>query len=134
MEIGFTKQINFSITQQQVEQFAEVSGDKNPIHLDINYANKSIFKRRIIHGILSASIFSKIFGTIFPGEGTIYLEQLLRFKKPMFVDDKYYAKFTVVEIDKLKHKACIMTEIFEEDSNHITIDGHAKILNVKEIR
>ena len=80
-----------------------------------------------------SGIFSKIFGTIFPGEGTIYLEQSLRFKKPMYVDNKYYTKLTVLEVDRSKHKACIKTEIFEQNTNDITIEGQAKIINTKEI-
>ena len=133
MEIGYEKIVEFSFNQNQVIKFAEVTGDSNPIHLDDIYAKRSIFKKKIMHGYLSASIFSKIFGTIFPGEGTIYLEQLLRFKKPMYVDHKYYAKLTVLEIDKIKHKACIKTEIFEENTNDITIEGQAKVINSKEV-
>ena len=133
MEIGYEKIVEFSFNQNQVIKFAEVTGDLNPIHLDDIYAKRSIFKKKIIHGYLSASIFSKIFGTIFPGEGTIYLEQSLRFKKPMYVDNKYYTKLTVLEVDRSKHKACIKTEIFEQNTNDITIEGQAKIINTKEI-
>lgn len=133
MKIGYEKIVEFSFNQNQVKKFAEVTGDSNPIHLDDTYAKRSIFQRKIMHGYLSASIFSKIFGTILPGEGTIYLEQLLRFKKPMFVDHKYYAKITVLEIDKIKHKASIKTEIFEDNTNDITIEGQAKVFNSKEI-
>ena len=134
MEIGYEKIVEFSFNQNQVIKFAEVTGDSNPIHLDDIYAKRSIFKKKIMHGFLSASIFSKIFGTIFPGEGTIYLEQLLCFKKPMYVDHKYFAKLTVLEIDKIKHKACIKTDIFEEDTNEITIEGHAKIINSRKVK
>ena len=133
MEIGYEKIVEFSFNQNQVIKFAEVTGDSNPIHLDDIYAKRSIFKKKIMHGYLSASIFSRIFGTIFPGEGTIYLEQLLRFKKPMYVDYKCYAKLTVLEIDKIKHKACIKTEIFELNTNDITIEGQAKVKNSKEV-
>ena len=131
MNIGYEKKINFSFNQEDVIQFSNVTGDNNPLHLDDNYATKTIFKKKIMHGYLSASIFSRVFGTIIPGEGTIYLEQTLKFKKPMFVDCKYYAKISVLEINKIKHTGLIKTEIFEKQTDIITIDGQAKIMNSK---
>jgi acyl dehydratase len=72
---GETYSHEFKFTQNEVNQFAEVTGDKNPVHTDAEYAAKTMFKRPIMHGMLSASLFSKVFGTLFPGEGTIYLKQ-----------------------------------------------------------
>ena len=89
------------------------------------------FLKKIIHGYLSASIFSRALGTIFPGEGTIYLKQTLFFKKPMFTDVKYYAKLTVIKVDKKKHIAEIITDVFDSKSDKKTISGKAKILNKK---
>ena len=67
----------FSFTQKDVEAFAKVTGDNNPVHLDESYAAKTMFKRPIMHGMLGATVFSKVFGTMFPGEGTIYLSHYL---------------------------------------------------------
>jgi acyl dehydratase len=67
---------DFRFSQDEVNRFAEVTGDKNPVHTDADYAAKTMFKRPIMHGMLSASLFSKVFGTLFPGEGTIYLETI----------------------------------------------------------
>jgi acyl dehydratase len=69
----------FSVNQDQVLAFSEITGDENPIHLDLEYAKNSIFKTVIVHGFLSGSIFSKIIGMYFPGERSVYLEQKLRF-------------------------------------------------------
>ena len=75
-------------TENDVKQFAEVSTDKNPIHLDENYAQNTIFKQRIVHGMLVGSLFSGILGCDLPGEGTIYLGQTLSFKAPVPLNEK----------------------------------------------
>ena len=90
--VGSKFEYEFSFTQQDVVNFATASGDFNPIHLDEEYAKNSIFKTTIIHGFLGGSIFSKVFGTIFPGNGTIYLKQDLSFLKPMFTNKNYISK------------------------------------------
>jgi acyl dehydratase len=122
----------FSFTKEDVIKFAEVSGDKNPIHLDDEYAAKTIFKRRIVHGFLGASIFSKVFGMLFPGEGTIYLSQNLKFMAPMYENEVYTAKFTVLEVIPDKHRAKIETLILDKEGKTIT-SGEAMILNPNKI-
>ena len=88
----------FSFSQSDVNKFAEVIGDINPIHLDEEYAKQTQFKRRIMHGFLSASVFSKVFGTLFPKKGCIYLEQNLKFLHPMYCDVVYTADFEIINI------------------------------------
>lgn len=116
----------FSFSQEDVINFANASGDLNPIHLDKEYGEKSIFKRTIIHGFLGASVFSKVFGTIFPGNGTIYLKQDLKFLNPMFVDTNYRSTFQVIETDCQKNRALVKTEIFDSEDKLI-ISGEALI-------
>ena len=128
MAAGNNFKYPFRFSQQDVLNFAEATGDKNPIHLDEEYAGKSIFKQRIIHGFLGGSIFSKVFGTVFPGEGTIYLKQEMTFFRPMYIDTDYTATFTTLEIYPDEGKALIKTEIFN-DQNKITISGEALIKN-----
>jgi len=118
----------FVFLQKDVEKFAEVTGDNNPIHLDENYAKTSIFGRRIMHGFLGASVFSKIFGTMFPGEGTIYLKQELKFLGPMFTDVEYVAIIEVKEILIEKNRAIVET-IIKNKAGEITIKGEALIQN-----
>jgi acyl dehydratase len=127
----FTHQFQFS--QKEVDQFAEVTGDKNPVHTDAAYAATTMFKRPIMHGMLGAALFSKVFGTLFPGEGTIYLKQSLNFLKPMYVDTQYDAVFTVREIIKDKNRAIVETVIKDKDGKVCT-SGEATVLNVDKIK
>ena len=84
-----------------------------------------------MHGMLSASVFSKVFGTIFPGDGSIYLKQSLNFKRPMFVDTEYKAVFEVQKVNEARHSAVIKSSIFSTESNRakLLVDGEALILN-----
>jgi 3-hydroxybutyryl-CoA dehydratase len=126
MKIGDNFNYQFSFSQDDVIRFAEASGDFNPIHLDSEYAKNTFYKKTIVHGFLGGSVFSKIFGTIFPGSGTIYLKQDLVFYKPMFINVKYTAVFEVIKTDKSKNRATVKTIIIDE-SNQITTKGEALI-------
>ncbi len=132
IEAGQVYKHVFSFSQNDVEKFAEVTGDKNPIHLDNAYAAQTVFKKPIMHGFLGGSIFSKVFGTLFPGEGTIYLKQSMAFVKPMFVDTQYEAVFTVREVIKEKNRAIIDTIINEASTGDATIKGEATVMNTRE--
>lgn len=132
LQQGDTFTHEFSFTKNDVFQFAEVSGDKNPIHLDDAYASQTIFKRRIVHGFLGASIFSKVFGMLFPGEGTVYLSQNLKFMAPMYEDEKYTAQFKVLEVFPEKHRARVETLILDKDRKTVT-SGDAMIMNPQKI-
>ncbi|MCC6372685.1 MAG: MaoC family dehydratase [Bacteroidia bacterium] len=123
----------FQFSQEEVNQFAKVTGDNNPVHTDAAYAAGTMFKRPIMHGMLSASLFSKVFGTLFPGEGTIYLKQSLSFLKPMYVDTQYEAVFTVKEVLKDKNRAVVETLIKNPDGLVCT-SGEATIMNLDKIK
>lgn len=125
-KVGSEFSYSFSISQDDVINFANASGDFNPIHLDDDFAKTTIFKRKIVHGFLGGSVFSKVFGTLFPGSGTIYLKQSMTFYKPMFVDQDYVAIFKVIEIDSIKYKASVSTEIYDNE-NYLIIGGEALI-------
>jgi acyl dehydratase len=124
----------FQFSQKDVEEFARVTGDNNPVHLNPEYAAKTMFKRPIMHGMLGASLFSKVFGTLFPGEGTIYLKQSLNFLKPMYVDTPYVAEFTVKEVILDKNRAIIETLIKDKASGNVCTSGEALIMNVDKIK
>jgi acyl dehydratase len=126
--VGYEFEFEFQFSQSDVERFAQVTGDKNPLHLDGNYASHTVFKRPIMHGLLSGSIFSKVFGTIYPGEGTIYLEQKLIFKRPMYVDTDYIAKFKVTECNSEKSTLWIDSKIINTEGQ-VCLDGHALLKN-----
>ena len=134
IEINQIYSHEFQFSQEEVNQFAQVTGDKNPVHTNSEYAAKTMFKRPIMHGMLGASLFSKVFGTLFPGEGTIYLKQSLNFLKPMYVDTDYEAVFTVREVVKEKNRAIIETLIKDKSSGTICTSGEATVLNLEKIK
>jgi 3-hydroxybutyryl-CoA dehydratase len=126
IKLGDTYIYSFKFTQEEVIKFAEASGDCNPIHLDSSYAKNTIFGRTIIHGFLGGSVFSKVFGTIFPGEGTIYLKQDLSFFKPMFILENYFAKFEIIDVVASKNRALVRTIVLD-NKDEIVINGEALI-------
>jgi acyl dehydratase len=133
IEAGTTYNHEFQFTQDEVALFANVTGDKNPVHLDAEYAAKTMFKRPIMHGFLGGSVFSKVFGTLFPGEGTIYLKQSMAFMRPMYVDTPYEVRMTVKEVNKEKHRATVETLIVDKASGDTVISGEATVMNVERI-
>jgi len=133
IKIKDTYEHTFSFSQEQVNKFIEISGDNNPIHYDEVYASQTVFKKPIIHGIFSASIFSKILGTTFPGKGSIYMMQQVDFLRPMYCEEEYIAIFTVVNLDAQKHTAEIETIIKNNNTKKITVRGLAKVMNKEKI-
>ncbi len=133
LEQGQVYTVKFSFNQENVIAFAEVTGDKNPVHLDETYAATTIFKKPIVHGMLGASLFSKVFGTMFPGEGTIYLNQTLNFLKPMYVNENYEAVFEVKELILEKNRAIISTSIKNQEGKSL-ISGEALLMNTEKIK
>ncbi len=126
-EIGASVSIEHTFHAQDVEVFAQLSSDNNPVHLDEEYAAGTRFGKRIVHGMLVASRFSTIFGTIFPGEGAIYLGQNLRFTAPVYLGDTitYTVEITAIRDDK--PIATFATEAVNS-SGEIVINGEATIL------
>lgn len=130
MEQGQVYRHEFQFTQQDVNTFATLTGDNNPLHLDAGYAATTAFRKPIIHGFLGGSIFSKVLGTIFPGEGSLYLKQSMEFVNPMFVDVPYEAVFTIKEILP-NSTALITTQVMDKASGGIAITGEALVKNKK---
>ncbi len=127
LEIGKSATFTKKITESDINAFAEVSGDFNPIHVDEEAAKKSVFGRRIAHGMLSASFISAVLGMYLPGEGTIYLGQNLKFLKPVDIGDEITAKVTVAEAvnaDKGIYK--LTTQCFNQ-KGEMVIDGEATV-------
>ena len=99
IEIGMVRHLSKVVTDRDIEMFAEVSTDHNPIHLDDSYANDTIFGGRIAHGMLTAGLISAVIGEQLPGHGTVYLGQTLKFLGPVRPGDRVTAQVEVVEID-----------------------------------
>ncbi len=124
MKVGdkYTHPVRF--TQAQVETFAQVTGDDNPLHLDAEYAATTPFKRPIVHGFLAGSVFSKVFGTIWPGKGTIYLKQQMVFKRPLYVETDYVASFEVIDCHESRSRVTIRTLVLDQDGKE-QVSGEA---------
>jgi len=130
LKIGDTYSEKVRFTQANVDKFAEISGDNNPIHINAEYAANTPFGKPIVHGFFAGAIFSKVFGTQWPGEGTIYMFQDMFFKAPVFVEQDYTAKFEVLEIDEAKHRGVIQC-ILENAEGKAVITGQAKLMNTE---
>ena len=117
----------FLVTDEKVRLFAEATGDDNPIHLDEEQAKKSIFKTRVAHGMLSAGFVSAVLGTRFPGMGTIYLGQTMKFLKPVFLGDEITVRLTVLEKNPEKNRLRLETSCFNQKGVQI-LAGEAQVM------
>lgn len=132
IQIGDVFTLEFSFTQDQVNTYAEISGDVNPLHIDEAAGKASMFGRNIIHGHLSASVFTRIFGVLLHADGHIYMKQNTTFLKPMFVDTTYKAVVTVKEIFKDKNRILYETQVIDPSTDALTITGEALLMNKKQ--
>lgn len=132
IQIGDQFKHSFSYTQEDVNLYAKVSGDINPLHIHPEAGKASIFGRNIIHGFLGGSVFTKIFGALWKAEGHIYLKQTMQWLKPMFVDTEYEAVITVKEIFPEKHRVLYDCAIFDKNNHEQTFTGEALLMNKKE--
>lgn len=98
LSVGQSAETIRLVTQDDIQAFADVSGDRNAVHLDADYARRSSFKGVVAHGMLSASFISGVLGTKLPGEGTIYISQNLRFLAPVRPGDAVATRVTVKEM------------------------------------
>jgi 3-hydroxybutyryl-CoA dehydratase len=105
LELGMEATFQKKVTESDIQAFAQITGDKNPVHLDPVYAARTIFKERIAHGMLTASYISAVFGMEMPGPGAIYVSQTLNFRAPVKIGDVVTAKVRVVELFPAKRRA-----------------------------
>ena len=105
LEIGMEASFAKTVSEADIVSFAEVTGDKNPVHLDADYAAKTIFKAPIAHGMLTAGYISAVFGMEMPGPGAIYVSQTLNFRAPVRQGDRVVAKVRVMELYPAKRRA-----------------------------
>lgn len=109
LEEGLSASINRTISAADVEQFAALSGDTNPVHLDDDYAASTNFGARIVHGMFSAALISAVAGTKLPGPGAVYLDQSLKFRRPIYLGDEVEATLTVSAIDTRRNRVTMKT-------------------------
>ena len=126
LEVGQKASFTKTVTEADVYNYAGVSGDFNPAHMNEEYAKNTAFKTRIAHGMLSAGFISAVLGTKLPGPGTIYLNQDLRFTKPVHFGDTITATITVEELIKEKNRAILKTVCTNQDGD-VVVEGTAKV-------
>ena len=126
LAVGMTAVYAKTVTEADIVLFAGISGDTNPVHLDAHFAERTAFKGRIAHGMLSASFISTVFGTRLPGPGCIYLSQNLRFRAPVRPGDTVTARVTVKNVDPDNKRVTFDTVCTVDDG--VVIDGAAVLL------
>jgi 3-hydroxybutyryl-CoA dehydratase len=126
LKVGDSASFSKTVTAADIDLFAQVTGDTNPVHLDEAYAAKTMFKGRIAHGMLSAGFISTVLGTRLPGPGAIYLKQELTFRAPVKIGDTVTATATVTEVIADKKRAAFKTVVTVGDT--VVVDGAALLL------
>lgn len=126
LEVGMTRHLQKQVTDRDIALFAEVSTDRNPVHLDDDYARDTIFEGRIAHGMLTAGLISAVIGEQLPGHGTVYLGQTLKFMAPVRPGDVVRAEVTVEAIDRGKCRVTLATRCLVGDT--VVLKGEAVVL------
>ena len=125
--LGQTARRSKMITKSDVETMAELSGDKNPLHLDEEYAKKTRFGKCIAHGIWPSALISAVLGMDLPGPGTIYLSQFVKFLRPCYIGDTITAIVTINEIMP-KNQIKLQTNVINQNRKELVI-GEAIVIN-----
>lgn len=126
--VGDSAEITKTIEQADIDAFASVTGDHNPVHVDEEFAKTTRFGKRIAHGMLTASLISAVLANKLPGEGSVYLGQTLQFVAPVFAGDEITAKVVVKEIREDKPIVKLET-ICLNQRGEIVVRGEATVLN-----
>jgi 3-hydroxybutyryl-CoA dehydratase len=124
LKIGDTAEFSKTVSESDIYQFAGVTGDFNPAHIDEAYAKKTFFKTRIAHGMLSAGFISTAIGTKLPGTGSIYIQQNLSFLAPVRIGDTITARVEVIEIMDKKNRVRLKTVCVNQEGTQV-LDGEA---------
>ena len=125
IEMGMVRHVQKVVTDEDIEMFAQVSTDRNPVHLDDDYAQDTIFEGRIAHGMLTAGLISAVIGEQLPGHGTVYMGQTLKFLAPVRPGDVVYAEVKVVEIDIAKRRVTL--------DCHCSVDGKKVLIGEAKV-
>jgi 3-hydroxybutyryl-CoA dehydratase len=126
--LGQKECISNKWSEEDVNTFSSISGDKNPIHLDQAFAEKTQFKGKIVHGFLVGSLISSVIGNKLPGNGTIYLYQEMKFLSPVFIDEEITCEVEVIELWKDKARAKLKTTCLKSNGEFV-IQGFALVKN-----
>ncbi len=127
LKVGDSAEMRKTIADEDVRAFAELTGDRNPVHLDEEYAAQTRFGRRIAHGMLGASLISAVLANELPGRGTVYLSQTLKFTAPVFLGDIVTARVTVKSVREDKPVVTLETVCTNERGERV-VEGEAVVL------
>jgi len=122
LKIGQKGEVSKTISEKDIEEFSRLSLDTNPIHLDEEFAENTIFKGRIVHGMLTASLISAAVGTKMPGPGSIWMEQTMRFLKPVRIGDTIKAVSEIIGKKEEKRHVTVKTTCYNQ-KNEIVVEG-----------
>ncbi|MEG1710502.1 MAG: MaoC family dehydratase [Clostridia bacterium] len=120
--VGQRASLQKTFTDADVKMFAGISTDVNPLHISDEFAKTTVFKKRVVHGMLSASLISAVLANVLPGPGTIYLGQELKFKAPVYLNDDIKAVLEVIEIRADKHIVKLQSNCFNQNGD-LVIEG-----------
>jgi acyl dehydratase len=126
LTVGDTASRSKVIADADIHAFADLTGDHNPIHVDDEFASRTLFGKRIAHGMLSASLISAVLANDLPGQGSIYLGQTLQFVAPVFIGDEVTARVTVIAVRDTKPIATLET-VCVNQRNEVVIKGEATV-------
>ncbi len=127
IDLGLKKEFTVKITESMISDFAKISGDYNPLHMDEKYAQSTTFKNRICHGMLLATFFSRLIGMHLPGKHALYFSQSLNFQNPCFVNDVITIKGEVIDKSIATYLITIKTSIYNQERTCL-LDGVAKVV------
>jgi 3-hydroxybutyryl-CoA dehydratase len=125
LSVGMTERLAKTVASSDVVGFAQLTGDRNPIHLSEHFAAKTAFGRRIAHGLYTASLISAVLGTRLPGPGAIYISQTLNFRAPVKIGDTVLVTVTVAELIPGKSRARL--SCLCEVGGEVVLDGEALV-------
>lgn len=111
LEVGMSDSYSKTVTETDVVMFAGISGDNNPVHINADYAAQTMFGQRIVHGMFNAALISAVLGTKLPGPGAIYIDQQIKFKAPVHINDTVTATATITEINHERRRVTLSTVV-----------------------
>ena len=126
IEVGMRRHLTKAVTDADIAMFAQVSSDRNPVHLDEDYARATIFAGRIAHGMLTAGLISAVIGEQLPGHGAVYLGQSLKFLAPVRPGDTVRAEVEVLAVDHARRRVTLATRASVGDT--LVLTGEASVL------
>lgn len=131
ISVGQKAQFTKTMSESDVYLFAGITGDFNPAHINEEHSKDTMFKNRIVHGMLTASLVSTVFGMYLPGPGAIFLENNARFLRPVYIGDTLTAEVEVIELIEEKNISKFITKVTNQEGQ-VVLEGSASLMPRKE--